>query len=89
MTIIKNMVKNNGVQKRIRELEIYKGKTELSIGNIEEDIKGIKDNHLVSIYKTLSVIEKKMYQRPGWFLTALLSILSICITIIISTIVMK
>jgi len=83
------MVKNNGVQKRIRDLEVYKGKTELSIRNIEGDINDIKNNHLHSIYKKLSSIEKKMYQRPGWFLTALLSILSISITIIVSTIIMK
>jgi len=80
---------NNNEEKRIRDLEIYRGKTELSIRNIEEDINDIKNNHLHGIYKKLSCIEKKMYQRPGWFLTALLSILSICITIIVSTIIIK
>ena len=90
MRTSKNMENsNNNVQNRVRDLEVYKGKTEISISNIEDDIKAIKDNHLNSIYSKLSCIEKKMYQRPGWFLTALLSILSICITIIVSTIIMK
>jgi len=79
------MTKDNGIQKRIRDLEVHKGKMELSIENIEENIKDIKENHLHSIYKKLESIEKKMYQRPGWFLTILVSILSICITFILTT----
>lgn len=70
---------------RIRDLEIYKGKTELSINNIEKNIDDIKNNHLHSIYGKLEIIEKKMYQRPGWFLTILISVLSICITFILTT----
>ena len=79
------MVKNNGIQKRTRDLEIFQGKTEISIENIEGDIKDIKENHLHGIYGKLEAIEKKMYQRPGWFLTILISVLSISITFILTT----
>ena len=75
---------NNKLPKRVRDLEVFQGKTELSMENIEGSITDIKDNHLKGIYSKLSCIEKKMYQRPGWFLTALISILSICLTIIIT-----
>lgn len=85
MKTINNMKNsNNDIPKRVRKLEVFKGTTELSIANIEDDIRDIKDNHLNGIYSKLSCIEKKMYQRPGWFLTALISILSICLTIIIT-----
>ena len=49
-----------------------------------DDIKDIKNNHLHGIYKKLTCIEKKMYQRPGWFLTVLVSILCICLTFILT-----
>ena len=78
---------NNKIPERVRDLEISQGKTELSIKNIEGDIKDIKNNHLHGIYKKLETIEKKMYQRPGWFLTALISILSICLTVIIAMVI--
>ena len=35
-------------------------RTETDIRNIKEDIKGIKDNHLPSLYKKLDVINGKL-----------------------------
>ncbi|MCD6429347.1 hypothetical protein J7L09_01490 [bacterium] len=80
----KFLSKLDQVEKRINDLEIKTGKIEVSIEDIKEDIRNIKDNHLSSIYEKLDFIEKKIYQRPGWLMTVLISILSICITFILT-----
>ena len=51
------------------------GIIETKIGRIEQDILGIKDNHLKAIYGKIEQIEKKLNARPTWLITGLVSLL--------------
>ena len=60
------MNENNKLENRLTSLETTQK-------FILAELKNIKDNHLVSIYKKVDTIEKSLNGRPSWFVSILLT----------------
>ena len=60
------MNENNKLENRLTSLETTQK-------FILAELKSIKDNHLVSIYKKVDTIERSLNGRPSWFVSILLT----------------
>jgi len=84
MPIRSSKMKDTEIEKRLTSLEVL-------IQDTRDDIKSIKDNHLMKIYgklddyqKTISEIEKKILKeinsRPSWLVSVVITLLCSLVT---------